>query len=824
MSNPPFSIVNLREGVRRDVEPFLVNNDAFPVLENAYLFRGRIERRSAFSKIGFSDGKLKRILGQTDALGDFSTTLQSIPVIGGLSVFIVGSTTYTDSGAGGALLVNGIGTASLVLLTGVLTILGAPPLTDVTYEPSLPVMGLRFKEEDPINDEAYIGFDTRYSYYFDIGFDDWVKQSAYKTTGTEFIWSGTDSDLFWTFNYLGAMWTTNNIPGNHAVSITSVTAGANAVITFTGGNVFTIGDVVSVTNTGSVGIDGKSGTVTLAAAGTVTTDINNTGAALGAGGILHAMTSSISGDGIKWYDGPDSNATNTVGWVNFNPPIDSTADPILLRGCLCIVAYRGYLIALNTYEDLVASALPVNYKQRARWGQLGTPYYVPPVPVNQTSQFEAWFSDVANKGRGGFSDAPTNESIVSCQFVKDTLIVYFERSTWQLVFTRDDSAPFVWQKINTELGCESTFSLVPFDKGVFAIGNYGIITCDSVNVSRIDQKIPDEVFQIQNKNNGVKRAYGIRDYGSQLVYFTYPVVADEDGDPVNQDVIYPNRVLLLNYLDGSYAEFDDSFTCFGYFQRQSDLTWGAAREPWGGANRAWNSGFQQAKYPDVCAGNQVGYTMVFSQAAQEGLNTPSLLFSDFALSGPLGIIYSPNHNLTTGQYVRFQNVGGLTNINDIIFPIVFVDADHFSIDPDPAFPISGTYTGKGEITVIPNFTILTKIFSPFLDTGQGTRLSKVEILADKTGEGQISIQVYPNYSLTVSVVEKLMNTKADDLLSFQAVEDKIWHRTYLNVNGSFVQLKISLNDEQMRDFAKTVSNVKIHGINLYFSPSGRLIS
>lgn len=821
MSQSPFAIVNLRAGVRRDVEPFLVDNDAFPVLENAYLFRGRIQRRSCFSAIGATDGKLKRVIGQTDALGNFNDTLLNIPIPSGLSVFLVGTTTYTDGGGGGALLVNGIGTASLNLLTGVFAIVGGPPTTDVIYEPGLPVMGLRFKEEDPINDEAYMGFDTRYSYYFDIGSDDWVRQSAYKTTSNEFIWTGLDSDLFWTFNYLGAMWTTNNVPGNHVLEITSVTAGANAVITFVGGNLFNVGDVVAITNTGSAGVDGKTGTVTVAAAGTITTTINNTGAALGAGGVLYALTNSISGDGIRWYDGPDSNVTNTVGWVNFCPPLDETTNPILLKGCLCIVAYRGYLIALNTYEDVVSSLVPVHQKQRARWCQLGTPYYVSPVPINQGAQFDSWFSDVNNVGKGGFSDAPTNEAIVSAEFIKDTLIVYFERSTWQLVYTSNSAAPFVWQKINTELGCESTFSVVPFDRGVFAIGNYGVITCDSVNVSRIDQKIPDEVFSIQNKNDGVKRVYGVRDYTSQLVYFTYPVLADEDDQvaPVNQDIIYPNRVLVYNYIDGSYAEFDDSFTCFGTFQKQSDLTWGQAHEPWGGANRPWNSGFQQAKYPDVSAGNQQGFTMVFSQQAQEGLNTPSLIFSNFTTPN---IITSPNHNLTSGQYVYIQDAGGLTNINDIIFRVIFINANQFSIDPDPMSPIGGTYTGGGKITVMPNFNIETKIFSPYLEAGKGVRLSRVEVLADRTGEGQITIQVYPNYSITIPVVEKLMNTKPDSIASFQSVQDKIWHRVYLNVNGSFVQLRFSMSDEQMRELEKAVADVKIHGINLYFSESGRM--
>lgn len=823
----PFCIVNLREGVRRDVEPFLVNNDAFPVLENAYLFRGRIQRRSCFVKLGATDGKLKRVIGTTDGLGAFGPfTIPSFPIPGGISKFIVGTTEYTDSGAGGLLLTNGIGVANLVLLTGVFDIVGGPIGMDIVYEPGLPVMGLRHKEENFINDEAYIGFDTKYSYYFNIGIDDWTKQVAYKTTGTEFIWHGADSDLFWTFNYLSAMWTTNNIPGNQAFAITGINNNVTATITYTGGDVFSIGDVVGVTNVNAAvpgTVNGVSGTVTAHGVGTVTVTIDTTVGPLGyiSGGILHAVTTSISGDGIKWYDGPDSNVTNTVGWVNFCPPIDSTFTPQLLRGCLAIVTYKGRLVVFNTFEDTVATAIPSNHAQRARWSQVGTPYYVPPVPVGQTSQQDSWFSDTP--GKGGFVDAPTNEQIISVEFIKDTLIVYFERSTWQLVYTGNELQPFVFQKINTELGSESTFSIVPFDKGVFGVGNYGIITCDSVNVQRIDQKIPDEVFSIQNKNEGVKRVYGTRDYTAQLVYFTYPVVSDDDdsGGPINQEIIFPNRVLVYNYLDGSYAEFEDSFTCFGTFQKSSDLTWGGAVEPWGGANRPWNSGFMQARYPDVSAGNQQGYTMIFSQMAGYGQNTPSLIFSNFTA---LNIITSPNHNLTSGQYVRITNAGGLTDINGITFRVNFINANQFGIDPDPLSPITGTYTGKGEITVVPKFNIQTKLFSPYLDQGKSVRIPKIEILADRTEDGQITIDYFPNYSLTTSVKTDVMNTFPDDPASFQSLEDKIWHRVYSNTTGSFIQLKISLSDSQIRNQPTAIADIVIHAMTLFFSPSGRMIS
>ena len=108
----------------------------------------------------------------------------------------------------------------------------------------------------------------------------------------------------------------------------------------------------------------------------------------------------------------------------------------------------------------------------------------------------AWRQDLA--GSGNALDASTTEAIITVEFVKDRLIVFFERSTWELVYTGNQAYPFNWQQINTELGAESTFSIVPFDKICIGVGNVGIHACNGANVERIDEKIPDTVFDIHN--------------------------------------------------------------------------------------------------------------------------------------------------------------------------------------------------------------------------------------------------------------------------------------------------------------------------------------
>src|SRR4029077_9716800 len=64
-----------------------------------------------------------------------------------------------------------------------------------------------------------------------------------------------------------------------------------------------------------------------------------------------------------------------------------------------------------------------SFQQRVRFSQNGDP----------TDTANGWLEDVP--GRGGYIDAPTKEAIISAEFLRDRLIVFFERSTWELVYT-----------------------------------------------------------------------------------------------------------------------------------------------------------------------------------------------------------------------------------------------------------------------------------------------------------------------------------------------------------------------------------------------------
>lgn len=319
----------------------------------------------------------------------------------------------------------------------------------------------------------------------------------------------------------------------------------------------------------------------------------------------NALWVSNNVDPLRFYNGNPA-----AGWNNQRPTVSGATT---LDKCLLVLPYRGRLVILNTQEGGIA------FRQRARWSQIGTPYVpatggdpavVPPTPF--TTDANAWRDDIP--GRGGFIDADTNERIVSAEIVQDTLIVAFQRSTWRLRYTGNEVLPFVWERINTQLGAESTFSNIAFDDAALFFSRFGYIAANTNSVVRIDEKIPDQSFLTEAGTASpvqfLQRVHGIRDYYRQLAYWAYPAGA--------QNAQSPNRVLVYNYLDQTWAVFNQDFRCFGYYKTTDDRTWASFNIPIEDAWQAldspgddyWQAPFLQDNFPLIVAGRTNGDVML----------------------------------------------------------------------------------------------------------------------------------------------------------------------------------------------------------------------
>ena len=944
---PKLFIGPYETGVQRNVESWLLPNEAFPTLTDAYVWRGRVKKKEGYSFVGrlhIEAFKQLDLIGITDIVGAvFAGNINAVylPISPGTVEITVGALVFTDYQAAASgrpnPIYNGIGTLSTNVVnanfgtidyeTGAITLNFDPvqPLANVWLTgaltlPRLPVMGMGVYDQTAINREELVVFDEDYSYDYNAG-TGWFRDVSFYAMGgaaqNPVVWSGTNSDFFWTTNYRNAFWETNNVEGNHGRALTNITVAAAAIITVGAGHPFVVDDVVFINEVvGMTEINGLTGTVTAIGAATITVNINS-GAftPYGAGGVVFALTRTINGDGIRFYNGFGAG----FGWRNFAPPLQSSVTPDYLMGALIVLPFKDRMIALNTTERPFLGGGSAHL-QRARWSQNGTPFYgtTNVYTAGTPNPGYSWTEDI---GRGGYIDAPTNESIVSAAFVKDSLIVFFERSTWQLRYSGSEILPFYWERINEELGAESTFSPIQFDKGIIAVGDKGVITSNTIGVERIDQKIPDEVFNIHNDNEGVKRVHGIRDFYKKMVYWTFP---NDDAD-----AIFPDKVLAFNYDEGSFSLYNNSFTCFGTMQFAIDYTWAtlpyASWEDW---NIPWGSPVGQSYFPEIVAGNQRGFVLNLSTGKVENsismdLNATIPLPNTISNTSP-PVCQVSNHNLHTGQFVKITNTTGfaeavvgetidpypepdelppswpnapagstaftgrLDNIG--VFPttvVVTVGANIFTdlgdgtlaggtggstieyqtgtftvnfaaLAIDTAVTASYTYNilnfrnfyvnaastdtftlwnvatngkikevelagygapyvGSGQVTVVDNFNIVTKRFSPFIQEDERFRMSHFDAFL-KTTDGNFTVNVFGDQNSTIP-----LNVLPGSSRDYSGnVSEKNMSRFYPNLTSDFIQLQFTMTNYQMTVVSNPREDFQLHFLSLDVQKSGRL--
>lgn len=524
------------------------------------------------------------------------------------------------------------------------------------------------------------------------------------------------------------------------------------------------------------------------------------------------VTNNTQADGIRYLD------TTTDTWTAYNRSYSAVANTEIYT-CRIIIQFKNRLLLLNTLEN-DGFGNPVRYQNRCRFSQLGS-----------IGAVEAFYQPPGTYGRGGFVDAPTQQQIIAAQILRDRLIVFFEQSTWELVFQNNEIAPFKWINLNIELGAESTNSIVPFDKGLITIGDVGIHTCNGVNVERIDLKIPDEVYTINNTNNGIDRVAGIRDYDAELVYWSF--TSTDVGSSI--DLKFPNRLLVYNYRNDTWAIFDDSITAFGYIRLNSGFTWEQLDFlTWQQWNTPWNAGQEQRRQPRVLAGNQEGFTFFMDRDIPfnaESLQITNITYISNTIDSTIFDIEIINHNVVIGDVLRLRNIVGANNLDDLneqLVSVINIDADNtgntnlLRIVADGI--ITGTYAGGGTASLVSEVTITTKQYNFYLELGVNFTINKLDILVTNTPKatgdatdpgGQLTVQVFPNSGTDSAFTDTTILTTApyDPVFyPYEQLQTRLWHTIYPSSYGSFLQLVFFWTAEQLTNPKISLKPVEIHAM------------
>ncbi len=545
--------------------------------------------------------------------------------------------------------------------------------------------------------------------------------------------------------------------------------------------------------------------------------------------------SGTSGDPIRYTNGTGNGSGM---WIDFAPIIDASGNR--LTQCLALLPFRGRLVAFNTIEGMNLSS-STSFSNRIRWAAIGNPFTETSSIVTSINA-NAWRDDI--RGQGGFLDIPTNEDIITVGFVRDNLEIYCENSTWQLRYTGRSIAPFQIEKVNTELGAGSTFSAVQFDTSLVGIGDKGIVTCDSFQSNLIDIKIPDLVMnQINNNNFGQKRVHGIRDFFQRLAYWTYPDTSSQGT--------YPDRRLVYNYENDSWAIFTDSLTTLGTYQPTSGRTWAnptgstaATKLEWQEANFPWVS--QPSAILSIVGGNQQGYIEYLDE---QTTNDASLTIVGITGNTTTATqITSPNHNMQTGAVISIDGIPVGTpfasTLNGNIFGVIVNTTNTFLLMKynattgkfsDPELDPPATYIGGGQISVRDNFRIVSKKFN-FLEEGQNIQIGYIDVLMPTSVNGAITLNIYVDYDDNSSVNTLPENTDPDTgqpdtffnatistASQSGGVSDssKTNQRVFCSVRGNYITLEYTLSNEQMQNQCQS-NNVQIDMQIIWMRSAGRI--
>jgi len=418
----------------------------------------------------------------------------------------------------------------------------------------------------------------------------------------------------------------------------------------------------------------------------------------------------------------DNNTSGRImswdGTTLANVTLDTNGDTSNnVQTALMMFMFKGRMLLLNTYEDGTT-----RHAQRVRWSQNG--------------DVTVWDSLIP--GKGGFNDAPTNDEIVSAAFVKNTLVVWFENSVWQLRYTGDPALPFSWQQINYSRKCKSTFGTTVYDKVVTAVGDARLLTCDGLDVATLDDKIPDFTYDIDlDYISGCYAKRVDRLDQSWLAYPTQPVSTAN------------NKILGLNYEDDAwfkYAFKDGSdgtltMTCFSDWVTAVDKTFGD---------------YVTETFDDLSG------VLWGDQALQSGY--------------PLTMTASTN-----GFVYNILNEEASTDLGDAI-----------------------------------NFDVPFPRFNPFADQGRGVTIGYIDFLITREDDLEFTVEFYADFdSGDVPTLTQTVGSTAD-------FGQKEWVRAYVGLTADVIQLRIKLSDAQLADASISKANVRIHAVNIYAKPAGRL--
>lgn len=495
-------------------------------------------------------------------------------------------------------------------------------------------------------------------------------------------------------------------------------------------------------------------------------------------------------DNMRFYQ----SGTTTTAFV---PDANPGGVALDIQTCRFMFSIKTRLLLLDTLEN------GTRYGQRMRWCRAGNP----------AASGNNW--DEITPGNGGFVDAPTSDNIISARELQGIILVQFTNSYWTIRPTSDPALPFRWDKINDFRASDAPYGSIGHDRYVITLGKRGIVACDAVEVTRIDDKIKSFVTDEIN-TTFFKQVYSERNYAARRSWTLYPSASTEattsDYALIRTEEEGAWSVYKVQTLDrnGNPA----NMSCLGFGEVSQDLAFqdfdgrpGAPDQSFQQfANETFQSFFVEGQSEVFLGGDQVGRVLYLEKDGDD-LGEPI----DFELTSAGWNPYKDQGISAQFGYMDFY----LDADKNTQFTVEFFSGD---INSPYATQTMNCLPNLGFIADIQNIALTNPVTitadSSGLTTGDEVYVYGINGTIEIT-DGPFTVTVVDENTITLDGVDATGYTayiSGGQLVEREFDNVRCWKRAFAGGKGyqHFVRITNTGIDDQL----------VIHGYNLWFRPAG----
>lgn len=437
----------------------------------------------------------------------------------------------------------------------------------------------------------------------------------------------------------------------------------------------------------------------------------------------------------------------------------------------------------------------------------------------------------------GFIDIPDNTFFYGAAFNRDDIMFFTEAACWMLKYTGNDVKPFTLEKIDGSRGSKAAFSVISYLNRTMAASPRGLLISNGYSLERMDDNIPEFTYNTIN-NEFFESCFSAFLDEERDVYMLYPskVQDNPNSRPTFLEDESSDQILVSNFEEDSFSIFRLPLSCLGNFISADNLLWSDLTAANGFPNwdslaakfSSWKAFPYSKGVPVTLGGGHKGE--IFEMNVDEAEDNIQKVRNITIIDEETLEITTDWNNYKIGDFIYLTGVLGMTQVNNKQYFIkTKSDSDYYTFRVQCKTDGFTAYTSGGEASRVVTFEALTKQFNPFIQMDKKIRIgwayfyvsiAKTFLTSpDADGVEQpdrayLNVDAFTNDN-DFNATKPTFSYKIDCTNLENVTGSKAWVKIWINQTAQFIQFRLSNT--------QAGAEMRIHAMMLGVQPLGRLV-